>query len=158
MKANFGTKDFHAARLIGHKGQEEAKDLLSRLYSGLHFIDRHDKKWDFFVTELGKSFEVKKDDDSRKWHNLFLEFENLKGEPSGIIASESDFWIHYVEDGVWMFKTVELRKFCLDSNYPTKWGGKNHSGKKNAHAWIIPVNDIQAENERRNSSFFVKLK
>lgn len=87
---------------MGTEGELLLLDLLLQYGYDAKKNDDFDKRYEYdvYIVEPFISFEVKYDIMSAKTGNVCLEYHNSKkNEPSGIMRSTADFWVHIVDEG-----------------------------------------------------------
>lgn len=125
-------KGFGASRAIGNKGENLLMGLLEEIGIKASFNDRKETRqfWDI-QTENGIKFEVKYDLYSARSGNIAIEFFNpKKAQPSGLTATQANFWIHVLPDtSIWCCAVEDLKVF-VSNNKPVKTiaaGGDDNS-------------------------------
>jgi len=118
--------------------------------------EEFNKKFDIDL-KRGKIFEEKiqkifgdkklevKSEDARLWAktgNIAIEYE-FNGKPSGIEATESDYWVHVLHDNekpiiFYIFPVDLLRYFIQEEQPKTTSGGDNNLSKM----YLIPICDL----------------
>lgn len=83
------------------------------------------------------TFECKNDLYAEKSGNIAIEhFNSKKNEPSGILVSQSDIWVHKACGTIWVCATVRLKKF-FETEKPHK--KIKSGGDKNANLHLYKI-------------------
>lgn len=100
------------------------------------------KKYDVKFKVNGKeaTAEVKHDLKASQTGNLAIEYMNHKGDKTGILATESYFYVFLVGEVFYIFKTVELKKLAFNST--KKWKYVT-SSSGNAELILIPLSEAK---------------
>lgn len=106
------------------------------------------KDWDVKTIKDGETtlYEVKSETNASKTGNICIEFSN-SNKPSGIDATKSNFWCHYVihdkENNIYdlyIIPTGDLRKIIDDKQYFRRMRGGD-GGR--AEFYLIKINTIK---------------
>jgi hypothetical protein len=125
---------------FGKKWEEVAKAFVSQTETLLDSAPNCEfKPWDFRSSVA--SYEVKSDRLAYKYgcKTMFIEFE-CSGKPSGIQATEADFWMYYMvkpsgECVAYRIPVPELKKMCVGC--VSKAGGDGYRSR----GYIVPVDE-----------------
>lgn len=119
------------------------------------------KKYDYDVlaTINGKevSFEVKFDVMAARTGNIAIEYWNSKkNQPSGIMVTKADYWVHVIEDEeqtklVYVTPVANLKKF-IELNKPKRT--IESGGDNNANLYLYSTEVILSCFSELNPSFF----
>jgi hypothetical protein len=103
---------------VGKEAEKEAvKHIAKHLkFDKVEFND--DKRYDFKITQGDKSktYEVKRDLMCGQTGNFALEYE-CRGNPSGIVTTQADYWIYQLDDGFYLIGVERLKKLIDDAQY-----------------------------------------
>lgn len=101
----------------GKSVEREINRLIRTKYPLSHLIEGKNEGFDIFVPEKMIKVEVKYDRKSNETPNYFFETSNnIKGEPSGIDVTKSDWWVHVDDKTINWIKTKTL-KYCLENEW-----------------------------------------
>jgi hypothetical protein len=135
-------RDFHR----GRRGEDEVEGILRPLGCGRNEEKKlKDKRgWDLKFTLDGRERfgEVKADRMEAKTQNIALEFFNpKKNEPSGLMATTSEFWFVVLDDprSVWVASVEKLRAYVA-ANPPVRTVERGGDG--NSSMWLYPSSQI----------------
>lgn len=86
------------------------------------------------------TFECKNDVMASQTGNVAIEYHNSKkNEPSGISATKATFWVHKIDDDIWICSVDKLKQF-IDTAVPVK--KITSGGDKNANLYIYKIEDF----------------
>ena len=113
--------------------------LIRKTYPEAEMSKGKVKEWDIYIPETDTKIECKYDKASYRYGNLAFEFE-CSGKPSGIAATESEWWVYQYHDKgekerqvVW-FNIDTLKKLCFEAGVI-----KPSGDRKAARCYIIPI-------------------
>ena len=87
---------------VGQKVEEEIVNIIRNKYPMAIVVEGYNKGYDIMVPEIPCKIEVKYDIMSHMTGNFFIE-SNYDGKPSGIITTESKWWVQVdKEDIMWI--------------------------------------------------------
>ncbi len=102
--------------------------------------------------------EIKNDVSWSKTGNIAIEFYNpRKKKPSGISASDADFWVFYLSSAIWIIPREKLLSY-IQSHPPLKT--VSYAGDGNASVYLYKSADILPEFRRIDrpaSNYSIKL-
>ena len=112
-----GDKTFKQDLLLGQQFETVFCEILVR-HGYLILSMCNDKRFDIEAVKdtLITTFEVKADMMSTKTGNFFIEFVSY-GKPSGISATEADYWVLYHINQFIIIKTIHLKKLIEEKKY-----------------------------------------
>lgn len=124
----------------------EAEDKALEIFHEAGYLDAvrvigKEIRWDIVVPSLGKTFEVKNDIMSQKTGNLAIEIGKKNGEPSGITASEADYFIIFTCGEVFLIDTHSLRKYATNGTHKIVNGGDGWRTKMA----LVKINDMKQQ-------------
>ena len=103
-----------------------------------HIPEKYLEHCDIICDEIG-NIEVKEDYQACQTENYAIEFENYKGEPSGLGITKATYYVLVDDEVVCMLKTDDLKEII--SNYKYKkiipMGDERTNGEK-CKGWLIP--------------------
>ena len=122
------------------QGKEAELELAARLVQvkGVDDIEfNEDKRYDLKVFSEDESYtiEVKWDMKAPETGNVAIEFE-YRGNPSGIEASEADFWAYKIEDKFYMLSKDRMSEMIEVERPSYVIGGDPGSGTK---MWLVKL-------------------
>lgn len=129
---SYKKKNFLRDLEVGNAGQ--AMVITQLIKSNIRSELNKTKAFDLevFHENLRKTLEIKYDIYAARSGNIAIEYFNPKTcKPSGITATEADFWVHVLtgESGIWITSVSQLKSF-IDNNKPHKVieaGGDNNA-------------------------------
>jgi len=100
-------------------------------------------RWDIIIPEIDKKIEVKNDLMAEKTNNLAIEIYKQSGEASGIMASQSDFWIIFAAGEIYMLDRVKLREYCINNatSHRIVMGGDRMA----TQMMLVPIAEIKKQ-------------
>lgn len=126
---------------IGDIAEQELIDYLNSI--GMQAEKNTDKnlRLDFDVVARYNgqvlTFEVKNDAMASKTGNMCIEYHNSKKDAaSGLYATKADWWVHKLEDTLWIIKVADLLSFTANEK-PDKT--IKSGGDKNANLFIYKI-------------------
>ena len=126
---------------IGDIAEQELIDYLNQI--GMQAEKNTDKnlRLDFDVVARYNgqilTFEVKNDAMASKTGNMCIEYHNTKKDTaSGLHATKADWWVHKLENTLWIIRVSELKVFTLNEK-PDKH--IKSGGDKNANLFIYKM-------------------
>jgi hypothetical protein len=91
-----GTMTFQKDLQRGLEIEERVLAILHKKYPCASLINAF-KGYDIWIPEIDKAVEVKYDPMSKETGNIVVEIE-MYGKPSGLMASQADYWVFYDDE------------------------------------------------------------
>ncbi len=98
-------------------------------------------RWDIVIPDKDIKIEVKNDIMAQGTGNLAIEMYKQSGEASGIMASESDFWVIFAADEIYMLDRPALKDYIRTANHRVVMGGD----RKATQMMLVPIDDIKQQ-------------
>lgn len=120
---------------VGDEGEEKVIQLLGNFGFPVQRTVGKNIKYDLECEYF--TIEVKNDIYAAKSGNLAIEFFNSKSnKPSGIMATEADFWVHLACGSIFFCLVSELKEF-LDNNTPDRIIQKGGDGNASLMLYVL---------------------
>ena len=126
LKSTLSNYNFKKDKLLGDKAEDTILQILHESgFPNAYRVNGKEARWDIIIPEINKKLEIKNDVKAEKTGNLAIEIYKKNGNPSGIMISESDFWIIFAAKEIFMLDRVELKNYTSNGTHKITWGGDN---------------------------------
>jgi hypothetical protein len=116
---------------IGLQIEKKVLAILQRKYKSASIVNAH-KGYDIWIPEIHKSVEVKSDQKSKYTGNIVIEIE-MYDKPSGLMATEADYWVFYDGEMFVIMPTKNIFKCIFESKLQyIEFVGKGDTRSKKA--------------------------
>ena len=121
---------------FGEQGESLILSLIHTKYATAYKQEGNHKEYDIMIPEINKSVEVKRDKQTDKTGNIFIE-AMCEHSKSGIDATTADIFAYITESKIYWASTEDIRKCILEKKI-NKSIGFMIEGKL-IDAYLIPV-------------------